>query len=114
MPSKLNCRCLGQRAVVRPSRRACVVYAAATATKTVKIGTRGSPLALAQAYLTRDLLKVSSYWYRDSPKVDCEKQHIAPQQHLQRVVSVGSAGNCRLGRGAPLCAKQLRWQQQMQ
>ena len=27
------------------------------ATKTLKIGTRGSPLALAQAYLTRDLLK---------------------------------------------------------
>lgn len=25
---------------------------------TVKIGTRGSPLALAQAYMTRDLLKV--------------------------------------------------------
>lgn len=34
------------------------MYAAATQTKTVKIGTRGSPLALAQAYLTRDLLKV--------------------------------------------------------
>lgn len=29
------------------------------ATKTVKIGTRGSPLALAQAYLTRDLLKTA-------------------------------------------------------
>lgn len=29
------------------------------ATKTLKIGTRGSPLALAQAYLTRDLLKAS-------------------------------------------------------
>src|SRR4029078_1447889 len=28
-------------------------------TKTLKIGTRGSPLALAQAYLTRDLLKSS-------------------------------------------------------
>eukprot|EP00798_Chlamydomonas_sp_ICE-L_P029522 gene29522-5872_t len=35
----------------------CVVLAAATAVKTVVIGTRGSPLALAQAYLTRDLLK---------------------------------------------------------
>lgn len=35
-----------------------VVCQAATATKTVKIGTRGSPLALAQAYMTRDLLKV--------------------------------------------------------
>jgi porphobilinogen deaminase len=31
-----------------------------TVTKTVKIGTRGSPLALAQAYLTRDLLKVNA------------------------------------------------------
>eukprot|EP00878_Enallax_costatus_P000735 GHUV01000848.1.p1 GENE.GHUV01000848.1~~GHUV01000848.1.p1 ORF type:complete len:355 (+),score=102.49 GHUV01000848.1:88-1152(+) len=50
-------KCLGQRPVVRPSRKACIVYATATATKTVKIGTRGSPLALAQAYLTRDLLK---------------------------------------------------------
>lgn len=50
-------RCLAQRAVVRPARRVAVVYAVATQTKTVKIGTRGSPLALAQAYLTRDLLK---------------------------------------------------------
>ena len=34
------------------------VYAASSVqTQTVKIGTRGSPLALAQAYLTRDLLK---------------------------------------------------------
>lgn len=49
--------------VARPvSRRACLVVAqAATATKTVRIGTRGSPLALAQAYLTRDLLKVSAF-----------------------------------------------------
>ena len=31
---------------------------AAVEVKTVKIGTRGSPLALAQAYMTRDLLKV--------------------------------------------------------
>lgn len=46
-------------AAVRTSRRACTVVAeVATATKTVKIGTRGSPLALAQAYMTRDLLKV--------------------------------------------------------
>jgi hypothetical protein len=56
----LCCRCLAQRAVVRPSRTACVVYASVTQTKTVKIGTRGSPLALAQAYLTRDLLKVGA------------------------------------------------------
>lgn len=59
-PSLPFCRCLAQRAVVRPSRKACTVYAVATQTKTVKIGTRGSPLALAQAYLTRDLLKVGS------------------------------------------------------
>ena len=39
-------------------RGASIVVAAAVATKTVKIGTRGSPLALAQAYMTRDLLKV--------------------------------------------------------
>lgn len=32
---------------------------AAVATKTLKIGTRGSPLALAQAYLTRNLLKAA-------------------------------------------------------
>jgi len=31
--------------------------AAAVTTETVKIGTRGSPLAMAQAYMTRDLLK---------------------------------------------------------
>lgn len=54
------CRCLAQREVARRSRKACTVYAVATQTKTVKIGTRGSPLALAQAYLTRDLLKVCS------------------------------------------------------
>jgi hydroxymethylbilane synthase len=34
------------------------VRASAVQTQTLKIGTRGSPLALAQAYLTRDLLKV--------------------------------------------------------
>ena len=43
-------------AVVRRGAR--MVCQATTATKTVKIGTRGSPLALAQAYMTRDLLKV--------------------------------------------------------
>ena len=37
------------------------IYAvAAVEVKTVKIGTRGSPLALAQAYMTRDKLKVKS------------------------------------------------------
>lgn len=44
--------------MARTSRRSVKVFAAATATATVKIGTRGSPLALAQAYMTRDLLKV--------------------------------------------------------
>ena len=42
----------------RPARAAVLVRAQAVAAKTVKIGTRGSPLAMAQAYLTRDLLKV--------------------------------------------------------
>lgn len=44
--------------VVRSSNTRTVYAAAAVQTKTLKIGTRGSPLALAQAYLTRDLLKV--------------------------------------------------------
>jgi hypothetical protein len=44
--------------VTRRGRVLC--QAATTVTKTVKIGTRGSPLALAQAYMTRDLLKVSA------------------------------------------------------
>lgn len=48
------------RLSINRSRQSCQVVLASTATitKTVKIGTRGSPLALAQAYLTRDLLKV--------------------------------------------------------
>uniref|UniRef100_A0A061QUX9 Porphobilinogen deaminase, chloroplastic n=1 Tax=Tetraselmis sp. GSL018 TaxID=582737 RepID=A0A061QUX9_9CHLO len=37
--------------------RLCVAAVAETDKKTLTIGTRGSPLALAQAYLTRDLLK---------------------------------------------------------
>ncbi|KAI8469226.1 MAG: porphobilinogen deaminase [Monoraphidium minutum] len=60
-PSTL--RGVQQRAAVRPvalvRRGARVVCQASTATKTVKIGTRGSPLALAQAYMTRDLLKAN-------------------------------------------------------
>lgn len=45
--------------VQRPTRGAyLVVRASAVETKTLKIGTRGSPLALAQAYLTRQLLQV--------------------------------------------------------
>lgn len=47
-------------AAVPRARRCAVVASAAVATKTLKIGTRGSPLALAQAYLTRDLLKASA------------------------------------------------------
>ncbi|CAL8467590.1 g7128 [Coccomyxa elongata] len=49
----------------RPRSAACrrgnvkVFAVAAVGTKTVKIGTRGSPLALAQAYMTRDLLKAA-------------------------------------------------------
>lgn len=40
------------------ARQSVRVYAASSVqTQTLKIGTRGSPLALAQAYLTRDLLK---------------------------------------------------------
>ena len=63
VPRVLNgeARCAGRRcAGSRPSTRRAVLVRAqvATQTKTVKIGTRGSPLALAQAYLTRDLLKV--------------------------------------------------------
>ena len=47
------------RVQAAPSSRGLTVYAAAAVqTQTLKIGTRGSPLALAQAYLTRDLLKV--------------------------------------------------------
>ena len=43
----------------RSSRRAQQIVASAIAPPTtVRIGTRGSPLALAQAYMTRDLLKV--------------------------------------------------------
>lgn len=41
----------------RPQRLA-VTAAVSVEKKTFTIGTRGSPLALAQAYLTRDLLKV--------------------------------------------------------
>mmetsp|Transcript_667 Transcript_667/g.1934 ORF Transcript_667/g.1934 Transcript_667/m.1934 type:complete len:359 (-) Transcript_667:502-1578(-) len=46
--------------VQRPTRGAyLVVRASAVETKTLKIGTRGSPLALAQAYLTRQLLQTN-------------------------------------------------------
>lgn len=48
---------------LRHSSTVCVAATAELATKktTVKIGTRGSPLALAQAYMTRDFLKVKHY-----------------------------------------------------
>jgi hydroxymethylbilane synthase len=46
------------RAVSAKSRSSVLVYAAVVV-QTVKIGTRGSPLALAQAYMTRDLLKAN-------------------------------------------------------
>lgn len=52
----LNGSSLSARRSARPQRLS-VAAAAATEKKTVVIGTRGSPLALAQAYLTRDLLK---------------------------------------------------------
>ena len=51
------------------------VAASATAVEvaTVKIGTRGSPLALAQAYMTRDLLKVRRLFDLALPSL--RKQH---------------------------------------
>ena len=42
---------------------------------TVKIGTRGSPLALAQAYMTRDLLKVRCF--REPPLLPAACEHLA-------------------------------------
>lgn len=58
------CNIKMRRAAARPvcvvRRFSRVVCQASTATKTMKIGTRGSPLALAQAYMTRDLLKVAA------------------------------------------------------
>lgn len=58
-----------------------------SAQKVVRIGTRGSPLALAQAYLTRDLLKVrnDSAVYPTAPKL---RHDIAPKPslHTQKVL----------------------------
>jgi hypothetical protein len=62
----LNCRASAPKPLrmAARGRRVVLVECSATAVKTVKIGTRGSPLALAQAYLTRDLLKVrDQVWY---------------------------------------------------
>ncbi|KAK9826755.1 hypothetical protein WJX81_005847 [Elliptochloris bilobata] len=65
-PSSAQCARSGRRAAAaalqRQNRCYVRVYAAAAVEvqkATVKIGTRGSPLALAQAYMTRDLLKAS-------------------------------------------------------
>ncbi len=64
------------------------------ATKTLKIGTRGSPLALAQAYLTRDLLKASG-----APLLSCStsvragrrRQEVSmPCQHCQAALNGGA------------------------
>ena len=57
----MSCRASAprQKMITIRSRQSVTVMAVSTAVKTVKIGTRGSPLALAQAYLTRDLLKVN-------------------------------------------------------
>lgn len=52
-PRRVALPCHSRVAVLRVSASTAVEVA------TVKIGTRGSPLALAQAYMTRDLLKVS-------------------------------------------------------
>lgn len=56
----LNVCRIAQPKNVRAQRRVSAIVRASSAveTQTLKIGTRGSPLALAQAYLTRDLLKV--------------------------------------------------------
>lgn len=53
-PRRVAPPCLSRATVLRVSASATAVEVA-----TVKIGTRGSPLALAQAYMTRDLLKAS-------------------------------------------------------
>merc|ERR1712205_117831 len=52
-----NVRQLRKQAKCATRARASIVVRAAVDAPIVKIGTRGSPLALAQAYMTRDLLK---------------------------------------------------------
>lgn len=51
------------------------VAAAATEApaKTLKIGTRGSPLAMAQAYLTKQLLQVAHVLHIFPKQLDCER-----------------------------------------
>lgn len=55
---------------MRYRKRTVAVHACSTAVRTVKIGTRGSPLALAQAYLTRDLLKTRFTELQEEGAVD--------------------------------------------
>lgn len=75
------------------TRRGCRVMASATAVRTVKIGTRGSPLALAQAYLTRDLLKVCRGSGRASREHASRQQQRAADAPLARArVESSSAG----------------------
>ncbi len=74
------------RRLVSPTRHSCkhsqrqvrgwcqvVRASAAVQTKTLKIGTRGSPLALAQAYLTRRLLQVRMAQQPESSTKQAEK-----------------------------------------
>ena len=63
---------------------------AAIETKTVKIGTRGSPLALAQAYMTRDklqvLLGIWGFFYEPKQCIKhiscmgCRTDHLTPNE----------------------------------
>jgi hypothetical protein len=82
-------RCARRVAVFgRTARKTVQVFASTqTVTKTVKIGTRGSPLALAQAYLTRDLLKVNAQQPM-RPSSMSDVRH--PQQQLTWVTWCGA------------------------
>lgn len=90
-PCHLNALCMTPhvplaRRLVSPTRHSCrhnqrqvrgwcqvVRASAAVQTKTLKIGTRGSPLALAQAYLTRRLLQVCIAQQPESSTKQAEK-----------------------------------------
>lgn len=56
--AKKSCGKPSLKSVAR-CRKTCKVMAVAAPPTTIKIGTRGSPLAMAQAYMTRDKLKAS-------------------------------------------------------
>ncbi|CAD7703324.1 unnamed protein product [Ostreobium quekettii] len=56
-PLAASCACRRRRDGRRPKTRAAAAVEAETKKAVVRIGTRGSPLAMAQAYMTRDLLK---------------------------------------------------------